>query len=210
MPWTPAHSRALTQHPLIALNFHHIAPANRAAAGRQIRAAAAAGIGFDLDASPAGGSEPDPPRVLVAFYDGLADTGRFGAELCAELGLRAYFFPIEAPVHGHPVFDDDQLAAIGAAHEIGFHTAGHAAAAEITAATLEAEVRAPYARIRAVTGRAPRIAAWRGGTRFDPALLGNRVLRELGVTHLVSNWSVETLAAEVIPSAAGLTHGRLS
>ena len=71
-------------------------------------------------------------------------------------------------------------------------------------------MRAPYARIRAVTGRAPRIAAWRGGTRFDPALLGNRVLRELGVTPLVSNWSVETLAAEVIPSAAGLTHGRLS
>ena len=49
----------------------------------------------------------------------------------------------------------------------------------------------PFRRIERATGRAPRIAAWRGGTRFDARQLGNRTLVELGVTHLVSNWSVE-------------------
>ena len=53
------------------------------------------------------------------------------------------------------------------------------------------EVVEPYRRIERATGRAPRIGAWRGGTRFDAAQLGNRTVAGLGLTHLVSNWSVE-------------------
>ena len=60
-----------------------------------------------------------------------------------------------------------------------------------TEATVQHEVVDPYRRIERATGRAPRIGAWRGGTRFDAALLGNRAVAGLGLTHLVSNWSVE-------------------
>ncbi|HYP46436.1 MAG TPA: hypothetical protein VEQ66_14710, partial [Propionibacteriaceae bacterium] len=35
------------------------------------------------------------PKIFVAFYDGCRDTGLFGADLCANLGIRAFFFPID-------------------------------------------------------------------------------------------------------------------
>jgi len=196
--WDGARSRALTRLPLVGLNFHWLSRENWPVAERQVRAAAAAGVGYDLDGDAA--AEPGVPRVLVAFYDGFGDTGRFGAELCHDLGLRAFFFPLFDPRWGPDMLDDDDLAAIGAVHEVGFHTATHAAAAEVGPDRLEAEVREPYERIRAATGRAPRVGAWRDGTRFDPALPGNRLLRDLGLTHLVSNWSVEE-----VPGAAGST-----
>ena len=192
--WTSVHSRALTAQPVIGLNFHRLSPTNRPLAERQIRAAAGVGVPYDPgDAPPA----PGVPRVLVAFYDGFAETGRWGADLCHRLGLRAYFFPVFAPPHGRTPLSDADLAEIGLVHEIGFHTAGHAAAVEVHPGNLEAEVEAPYARIRQITGRAPRIAAWKGGSRFDETLLGNRRLRELGITHLVSNWSVEAVRPSV-------------
>ena len=53
------------------------------------------------------------------------------------------------------------------------------------------EVVAPFRWVERVTGRPPRTGAWRGGTRFDPSLPGNRALSDLGLTRLVSNWSVE-------------------
>jgi hypothetical protein len=51
------------------------------------------------------------------------------------------------------------------------------------------------AELEAATGRRPRIAAWLLGSRFDPALVGNQRLRELGVTFMMSNWSVERIPA---------------
>ncbi len=188
--WTPAHSAALARFPVVGLNFHKLSRANRPLAERQIRAALALGVPFDLDDDDA---EPGVPRVLVGFYDGFATTGAWGAQLCHRLGLRAYFFPIFAPPHGRKPLSDDELADIATVHEIGLHTHSHAATAEIGPADVEREVRQPYERIHRLAGRAPRIAAWKGGTRFDPAAPGDQALRELGVTHLVSNWSVERL-----------------
>lgn len=188
--WTREHSRALTARPVIGLNFHQLSTPNRVLAERQIRAAAQVGVPYDPDdVAPV----PGVPRILVAFYDGFAETGRWGADLCHRLGVRAYFFPVFAPPHGRTPLTDADLAEIGLVHEIGFHTAGHAAAVDVHPGNLEAEVEAPYVRIREITGRAPRIAAWKGGSRFDETLLGNRTLRELGVTQLVSNWSVEAV-----------------
>jgi peptidoglycan/xylan/chitin deacetylase (PgdA/CDA1 family) len=101
------------------------------------------------------------------------------------------FFPISAAAHGARLLTDAELADLAAVHEVGWHTASHAAAVEVGEADVPGEVVAPFRWIERVTGRPPRIGAWRGGTRFDPGLPGNRALRDLGLTRLVSNWSVE-------------------
>ena len=130
--------------------------------------------------------------MAVAFYDGDADTGRFADRLCQDLGVRAWFFPVDLTALEHgPRLTDDDLAAIARHHELGFHTSTHRSAAEITPENQEAEVLGPVARLIRASGRAPRLAAWRGGARFDASALGDRLLRDLGVGHLVSNWSVE-------------------
>jgi hypothetical protein len=178
----------LLERPLLALNFHRVRRRNQQVVRDQLAQAAALGTSFDLDA-PA--HAPGEVRVLVGFYDGFARTAEFAAGLCHELGLRALFFPIFfAPTSGR-LLTDAQLADVAEVHEVGWHTTSHVAAAEVDEATLQHEVVDPFRRIERVTGRAPRIGAWRGGTRFDPTLLGNRALADLGLTHLVSNWSVE-------------------
>jgi hypothetical protein len=147
-------------------------------------------------ATAAGRSSPGAgPKIFVAFYDGYRDTGLFGAELCHSLGIRAYFFPVFAssdPARGQ--LRDTDLSELATQHEIGFHTRSHRAAREITPDTVEEEVTEPVERIRAATGRRPRVAAWRGGTRFDDQTLGDQTLRELGLRYLVSNWSVEPIS----------------
>ena len=178
----------LLERPVLALNFHRIRGRNQGVVRDQLASAAALGRSFDLDA-PA--QQAGEVRVLVGFYDGFARTAEFAAELSQKLGLRAVFFPIfYAPTSGR-LLTDGQLADIAQAHEVGFHTTRHVAAAEVDESTLEPEVYEPFRRIERATGRAPRIAAWRGGTRFDDSLLGNRAIADLGVTHVVSNWSVE-------------------
>ena len=180
----------LLERPVLALNFHRIRGRNQDVVREQLARAAALGRSFDLD-GPA--QEPGEVRVLVGFYDGFARTADFAAGLCADLGLRGVFFPIfHAPTSGR-LLTDAQLTEIGRTHEVGWHTTSHVAAAEVTDATVQHEVLDPYRRIERATGRPPRIGAWRGGTRFDPTLLGNRTVVGLGLTHLVSNWSVERL-----------------
>ena len=76
---------------------------------------------------------------------------------------------------------------------MGWDTTSHAAAAEVDEAGVPYEGVEPFRRIERLSGRAPRIGTWRGGTRFDPALPGNRALADLGLTHPVSNWSVEAV-----------------
>lgn len=180
----------LLERPLLALNFHRIRGRNQEVVREQLRRAAALGSSFDLDAPE---QQVGEVRVLVGFYDGFARTAEFAAELSRSLGLRAVFLPIfHAPTSGR-LLTDAQLGEIATAHEVGVHTTRHVAAAEVDEASVGPEVVEPFRRIERATGRAPRIAAWRGGTRFDGSLLGNRTLVELGVTHLVSNWSVERI-----------------
>ncbi|MGI3782999.1 MAG: polysaccharide deacetylase family protein [Janthinobacterium lividum] len=180
----------LLERPVLALNFHRIRGRNQDVVREQLARAAALGTTFDLDA-PA--QQPGEVRVLVGFYDGFARTAEFAAELSRELGLRAVFFPIfYAPTSGR-LLTDAQLGDIATVHEVGLHTTRHVSAAEVDASTVGSEVVEPFRRIERATGRAPRIAAWRGGTRFDATLLGNRTLVGLGVDHLVSNWSVEPI-----------------
>jgi hypothetical protein len=88
--WTPGHSAALTRTPIVALNFHEITADHRTEVLRSFRHVAGLGPRYDPD-------EPGPvdgPRVFVAFYDGMRDAALFGAEECANLGLKAYFFPL--------------------------------------------------------------------------------------------------------------------
>lgn len=178
----------LLERPLLALNFHRIRGRNQGVVREQLTRAAALGRSFDLDAPP---QQPGEVRVLVGFYDGFARTAEFATGLCDDLGLRAVFFPIfHAPTSGR-LLTDAQLADVAQSHEVGWHTTRHVAAAEVDEASVGPEVVEPFRRIERVTGRAPRIGAWRGGTRFDGRLLGNRALADLGLTHLVSNWSVE-------------------
>jgi hypothetical protein len=194
--WTAAHSEALLQQRVLGVNFHHIAVENRAEVADRLRLAAQLGTSLDPD-EPDG---PDPgPRVFVAFYDGYRDTGLFGAELCADLGLRAYFFPIFASADPHRAqLSDDDLEQIATIHELCFHSTSHFAAGQVTPETVTREVLEPMERMRSITGTTPRLAAWRGGTRFDDQTLGDRTLRDLGVRHTVSNWSIER-----VPPAGG-------
>lgn len=198
--WTPRHSAAVTQGPIVALNFHEIIPEHRAEVLRSLRHAAGLGPRFDPD-------EPGPfdgPRVFVAFYDGMRDAALFGAEECANLGLRAYFFPLfdhYDPELGNVT--DDEWRQIATLHEIGFHTAGHAAVAEVTPRTVQREVVGPMTRIEALAGYRPRIGAWKGGSRFDPGLLGDQTARAYGVRFLVSNWSIERVPADSGASGDG-------
>lgn len=178
----------LLERPVLALNFHRIRRRNQEVVREQLTRAAALGRSFDLDAPE---QAPGEVRVLVGFYDGFARTAEFAADLCHDLGLRALFFPIFFAPRSGRLLTDAQLGDFGREHEVGWHTTSHASAAEVTDALVGPEVEEPFRRIERVTGRAPRIGAWRGGTRFDDALPGNRALRDLGLTHLVSNWSVE-------------------
>jgi len=178
----------LLERPLLALNFHRIRGRNQTVVREQLTRAAALGPSFDLDA-PA--HPPGEVRVLVAFYDGFARTAEFAADQCRRLGLKALFFPIFFSPRSGRLLTDADLAALAKVHEVGWHTTSHVAAADVDEATVQAEVVDPFRRIERVTGRAPRIGAWRGGTRFDPTKLGNRALADLGLTRLVSNWSVE-------------------
>ena len=177
--------------PLLTLNFHAVPPELRDVAAERVRRVVGLGTPFDPDdpADPAGGAGL---RVMVAFYDGDRDTGRFADRLCRDLGVRAWFFPVDVTaLEDGPRLDDEDLAEIAQHHELAFHTATHRSAAEITPENQEQEVLVPLRRLTRAAGRVPRLAAWRGGARFDAGTLGDRLLRELGVTHLVSNWSVE-------------------
>jgi len=194
-PWTAEHSAALLRSRLLGVNFHHIAVGNRQQVADRLRHAAELGDSLDLD-QLGPDPQPDPgPKIFVAFYDGYRDTGLFGAELCHSLGIRAYFFPVFAssdPARGR--LSDADLSEIATEHEIGFHSRSHRAAREITPDNVGEEVAEPVQRIRDLTGHQPRVAAWRGGTRFDDRTLGDRTLRELGLRYLVSNWSVEPIS----------------
>ncbi|WP_375431745.1 hypothetical protein [uncultured Friedmanniella sp.] len=179
---------------LLSLNFHAVPPEFRRTAEERIRRVLDLGEAYDPETGT------DGPRVMVAIYDGDRSTGLWAAELCRRLGVRAYYFPLRHTLlEAGPRLTDDELATVAADHELCFHTATHRAAAEVTEDDLEAEVVEPLHRLTRVAGRLPRLGAWRGGARFDPGTLGDRTLRNFGVTHLVSNWSVEP-----IPPAAGL------
>ncbi|WP_167494266.1 MULTISPECIES: polysaccharide deacetylase family protein [Actinomycetes] len=189
--WSPARQRALETRPLIALNFHEVPLEWRPQARERIADLLRFGPGLDLDRldEPAEG-----PRVVIGWYDGWRDTALFGADVCAELGVRAFFFPITRPQRsGRGTLTADDLADIATAHEVGFHTATHRSAPTITRANLRAEVDRPMAEIERATGRRPRVAAWLLGSRYDPESLGNQRLRELGVEFMVSNWSLERI-----------------
>ncbi len=186
--WTSGHSAALTRSPIVALNFHEIIPEHRPEVLRSLRHVAAMGPRYDPD-------EPGPldgPRVFVAFYDGMRDAALFGAEECANLDLKAYFFPLFDHYDAELAnVTDDEWRQIATVHEIGFHTASHAAVTEVTPRTVQREVIDPMVRIEGLAGYRPRIGAWKGGSRFDPGLVGDQTARAYGVRFLVSNWSIE-------------------
>lgn len=189
--WTSAHSAALLQQRVLGVNFHHIAAENRAAVTQRLRLATELGAPLDPDDLD---SHHGAPCIFVAFYDGYHDTGLFGAELCAELGIRAFFFPIFASADAaRAKLSDSDLEQIATVHELCFHSTSHFAAAEVTPDTLAREVLDPMERLRSITGKRPRIGAWRGGTRFDEQTLGDSTLRDLGLRYLVSNWSIERI-----------------
>jgi peptidoglycan/xylan/chitin deacetylase (PgdA/CDA1 family) len=189
--WTPARQVALSRRPLLALNFHEVPPDWRDEARRSLKQIVAMAPTLDLDRLD---DPTDGPRVVIGWYDGWRDTALFGAEACADLGIRAFFFPITRPQNsGRGTVTPDDLAQIAAAHEVGFHTATHRSAPAVSRTNLRAEVDRPLAELEAATGRRPRIAAWLLGARFDPDLIGNQRLRELGVEYVMSNWSLERI-----------------
>lgn len=191
-PWTSDHSAALLAAPLVALNYHDIAHEHRRSVDQRLRAVADLGPSFDPDAATPGG-----PRVFVGFWDGYREASLFGAEACHRLGLRAYFFPVfSSPDPPRGTLTDDDLAQISSVHEVGFHTFSHLEAAAVSPANGDLEVTAVVERIEAITGACPRLAAWKSGSRCDLRTWGDRRLRDLGVRHWVSNWSIE--AAPVI------------
>ena len=201
--WTPGHSAALARTPIVALNFHEITAEHRPQVLRSLRHVAGLGPRYDPD-------EPGPldgPRVFVAFYDGMREAALFGAEECANLGLKAYFFPL---FHHYDAelanVTDDEWRQIAVVHEIGFHTASHATVTEVTPRTVQREVIDPIVRIEEIAGYRPRIGAWKGGSRFDPGLVGDQTARAYGVRFLVSNWSIERVPLEGAGSGPG-DHG---
>jgi hypothetical protein len=189
----------------LACNYHFILPENRDAVEARLRRLVRFGPSLDLDrdvAGTAGTGETDGtdgtapgPRIVVGFYDSYREAGLFGADLCHRLGIRAYFFPVFEPFDEEGTADltDAELADIAEVHEIGFHSASHRSAAEISEENLAREVDEPVRRITELAGRPPRVGAWRGGARFDGSLLANRRLRDLGLRYLMSNWSVEVI-----------------
>lgn len=195
-PWTPAHGAALLAAPVLALNFHAVPPEDRPTVARQLERLAAFGPSLDFDPGPAAGA-----RVLVGFYDGFRDEGLWGAQTCAQLGLRACFFPVfgHGPGSGYEragapeLLTYRDLEEIGRVHTVGFHSATHRRAAEVGPGDLQREVHDPLDAIAAATGRPVTVAAWRRGTRFDPDTLADRVLRERGILHVISNWSIEAV-----------------
>lgn len=198
--WSPAHSQTLLGSPLLACNYHQILRENRSEVEARLRRLVGFGAPLELDRDvPLTDGAAPGPRIIVGFYDSYRDAGLFGADLCHRLGIRAVFFPVFEPFDepGTADLTDEELADIAEVHEIGFHTASHRSAAEVTEDTVEREVDEPVRRITELAGRPPRLGAWRGGARFDETLLGNRRLRELGVRYLMSNWSVE-----VVPPAS--------
>jgi hypothetical protein len=173
---------------LLALNFHAVPPESRRTAAGRIRRVLDLGEPYDPDAS---GTDP---QVKLAFYDGDADTAHWAADLCARLDVRAWFYPVSwTSLEDGRRVDDDELAQIAAAHELAFHTATHRSAVEVEPATVASEVTDVVQRLTRAAGRPPRLGAWRGGARFDADELGNQALHDSGVTHLVSNWSVERI-----------------
>ena len=191
--WTPARQAALSTTPLLALNFHEVPSDWRDEARRRLRQLVTMAPALDLDRM----DEPvDGPRLVVGWYDGWRDTALFGAEICADLGVRAFFFPITRPQpSGRGTLTAADLASIATAHEVGFHTATHRSAPAISGSNVKAEVDRPLAELEAATGQRPRIAAWLLGSRFDDSLIANRRLREQGVEFLMSNWSLERVPA---------------
>jgi hypothetical protein len=176
---------------LLCLNFHAVPAASRRRSEERIRRVLDLGEPFDPDTD---GTGPGL-RVMLAFYDGDRDTGLFAADFCGRLGVRAYFYPVEhTGLESGVRLTDDDLAGIAEEHELCFHTASHRSAVEITPANQQAEVVGPLERLTRLAGRGPRIAAWRGGGRFDPTELGNRLVRDLGVAHLVTNWTLEPVS----------------
>lgn len=196
MAWTAEHSAALLQRRVLGVNFHAVSAANRGEVTVRLRLAAQLGTSLDPDD---GEGQDVAPKIFVAFYDGYRETGLFGAELCADLGIRAYYFPIFSSADPQRAqLTDADLAQIATVHELCFHSNSHCAADEVTPENLAGEVLEPVERLRSITGAVPRISAWRGGSRFDQQNLGDRTLRELGLRHQVSNWSIER-----IPGAGG-------
>jgi hypothetical protein len=185
---------AVAGTPVVACNYHDVPPENRRSVEERLRRLRDLGPVLDLDADVA--APPSGPRVVVAFYDSYRDAALFGADLCHRLGLRAWFFPLFRAPDDEPGaggLSDDELADVATAHDLCFHTASHTRVEEITADTVEREVTAVHARLTELAGRPPRVGAWLGGSRWDDAHLGNRVLRDLGVPYLASNWSIEAV-----------------
>ncbi|WP_375425153.1 hypothetical protein [uncultured Friedmanniella sp.] len=179
---------------LLTLNFHAVPAEYRRASAERVRRVLDLGEPYDPDAAD------DGLRVMVAWYDGERETALWAADLCAGLGVRAFYFPVEhTMLESGPRVSDEDLRSIAGQHELCFHTSTHRSAAEVTTANRDSEVVEPLARLTRAAGRVPRLAAWRGGARFDPETLGDRLIQGAGVRHVVSNWSVEP-----VPAALGL------
>ncbi|SDS73191.1 Polysaccharide deacetylase [Friedmanniella luteola] len=173
---------------LLALNFHEVPAESRRTAAERVRRMLDLGEPYDPDGTGTG------PQIALAFYDGDAGTALWAAELCSRLDVRAWFYPLRwTSLEDGPRVTDEQLADIATAHELAFHTATHRSAVEISPETVASEVTEVVDRLTRAAGRPPRLGAWRGGARYDAAELGNQAIRDLGVTHVVSNWSVERI-----------------
>lgn len=185
----------VTGSPVVALNLHELPVEHRAAFTERLRRLRDVGpvLDPDTDVTTASG-----PRVVVGLYDGYRDATLHAADVCHDLGLRAWVLPLfetnpdEPDVAG---LSDDELADLATVHELGFHTASHARVEDLTEADLAHEVTEVHARLTAIAGRPPRTGAWLGGSRWDERHLGNRALRDLGVATLVSNWALEAVPA---------------
>ena len=167
-------------------------------------------------------SVAERPAVVLAFFDGFANNARVAAPVLDRLGAPGWFHLVtgflDAPTDQQPdlarryrirvapeevergerlAMTWDEVAALAARHEVGAHTATHAAAASVTtAADLEREVTTPLRRVAEVTGRPAAAVAWYGGTPYDPGHPGDRAARDAGVPFLVSGLGYQRLNAD--------------
>lgn len=180
----------LSAIPRLTLNFHDVSPEHLEIADRRLT-----GLARVRDLLEGRTNEETHPQVGVLLFDGYRDAAEMVVPICERLGLRVLILPIALEVADDRAgtLTDDELIELARKHALGFHTLTHRLADEITPATVTSEVTDVVHRLTRIAGRAPRVGAWCGGARFDDTQLGNRRLRELGVTELVSNWSWETI-----------------
>lgn len=204
------------------VNWHNTPPSRARALERELRGYAkrfSAVSLADLDQFfDTGQWHKDRPGFIPVFYDGFHNNVDVAAQVCDQIGMRAWFFPPTgflttpaadqrafAAAHQITLVEEDanldriamtteELARIAVNHEVANHTRSHTAGMEVKdAAEVNREVTGAHQLLEDVTGRAPVAFAWRKGTPFDPNDPGEAELLRLGYRYLFSNTKLERI-----------------